>query len=68
MKGLYVICDGGYHNWRETQSPVGQGFASCKNDVQWNEWLESTRKDVERVFGILKKRFRILKVCLSCNI
>jgi hypothetical protein len=26
----------------------------------WSEWLESTRKDVECCFGILKSRFRIL--------
>jgi hypothetical protein len=26
--------------------------------VSWAEWLESVRKDVERLFGALKMRFR----------
>jgi hypothetical protein len=29
--------------------------------VMWAEWLESIRKDVECVFGILKQRFRWLR-------
>jgi hypothetical protein len=62
VTGVYVITDGGYHRWRVTQSPISGGFASGQDDVRWNEWLESVRKDVERTFGILKKRFRILKV------
>ncbi len=28
--------------------------------VVWTEWLESVRKDVERLFGALKQRFRWL--------
>ena len=30
----------------------------------WSKLLESTRKDAERTFGVMKKRFRILKVPL----
>jgi hypothetical protein len=30
-------------------------------EIRWPEWLESMRKDVECVFGILKGRWRILK-------
>jgi hypothetical protein len=41
---------------------VSDGFASGEDDIRWNKWLESMRKDIERVFGILKARFRILKV------
>ena len=37
-----------------------------KDASRWSEWLESIRKDVERTFGILKGRFRVLKsgICL----
>ena len=31
-------------------------------ETRWSEWLESMRKDVECTFGIMKGRFRILKV------
>ena len=31
-------------------------------DVRWSKWLESVRKDVECTFGILKKRFKLLKI------
>jgi Plant transposon protein len=34
---------------------------SCRDDQLWSEWIESTRKDVECVFGILKGRFRFLR-------
>ena len=60
VSGLYLICDGGYHLWRCLQFPL--------KDVpdiwarRWSKRLESVRKDVECAFGILKKRFRILKV------
>ena len=30
----------------------------------WSKHLESTRKDVERTFGVMKKRFNVLKVPL----
>ena len=62
MKGCYVICDGGYHRWRQTMSPFKNGLASDVAGWRWNKWLESNRKDVECTFGILKARFRILKV------
>ena len=32
-----------------------------RDQARWSEWLESMRKDVECVFGILRGRFRILK-------
>ena len=31
----------------------------------WSKRLESIRKDVERCFGVLKKRFRVLKVSMQ---
>ena len=63
--GLYVLCDGGYHKWRACQSPLptqkvwGQRF---------NSRLESTRKDSEMTFGVLKNRFRILRVASEYHI
>lgn len=38
---------------------------SAEDEAAWSSQLESTRKDVERAFGILKGRFRCLKLpCL----
>ena len=43
------------------------------SEIRFSEWLESLRKDVECTFGILKGRWRVLKVgirmhgILSCN-
>lgn len=34
---------------------------SIKPEMTWSGYIESTRKDIERVFGIMKKRFRCLK-------
>lgn len=31
-------------------------------EMRWSKWLESMRKDVECTFGIMKGRFRILKI------
>ena len=60
IKGLYFICDGGYHKWRCMQCPVKNTSA---HDLRiWSKWLESVRKDIECTFGILKGRFRILKI------
>ena len=58
-RGAWGLCDNGYHRWSCTQAPG-------KNDIlltekRLSQWIESFRKDVECVFGILKGRFRILK-------
>ena len=52
--GCWVLCDTGYHKWRQTicgfkrtSEPKRRAFA---------ERCEAVRKDVERVFGIIKKR------------
>ena len=34
-------------------------------DILFSKWLESVRKDVECFFGILKVRFRILKLAMT---
>lgn len=60
FRGNYLLCDGGYHRWPCLISPD-------KHDVPgspvmlWTATLESVRKDIEGVFGILKSRFRFLK-------
>jgi len=55
-RGPYYLCDGGYHRWPCLMSPV-VGTQS-DDEFLYSEWLESMRKDVECVFGILKGRFR----------
>ena len=59
MKGLHSLCDGGYHRWVTTI--CGYKHPEDYAMKAWSKLCESTRKDVECVFGILKKRFRILK-------
>jgi Plant transposon protein len=59
-RGVYLICDGGYHRWPVLINPYKDtipGSAIMKFIAK----LESIRKDVEGVFGILKKRFKFLK-------
>ena len=59
-KGAYLIVDGGYHKWRCLQCPMKH--SSIPKQSLWSEWLETVRKDVECVFGVLKGRFRCLKL------
>ena len=58
----YLICDNGYHRWKNLMPPYKT--TSQVDLAVWSKHLESTRKDVERTFGCMKKRFRILKVPL----
>lgn len=60
QKGLYLIVDGGYHKWRCMQCPMKH--TSKMKEALWSKWVESVRKDVECTFGILKGRFRCLKL------
>lgn len=60
QKGLYLIVDGGYHKWRCLQCPMKH--TSKMKEALWSKWVESVRKDVECCFGILKGRFRCLKL------
>jgi hypothetical protein len=59
MRGVYYLCDGGYHKWTCMMNPMKH--TSSRDERLWSEWVESTRKDVECCFGILKGRFRFLK-------
>ena len=60
FKGLYAIVDGGYHEWRCLMAPLKQTLEA--DAAEWSKRLESVRKNVECTFGILKKRFRILRL------
>jgi hypothetical protein len=54
-RGLYMMCDGGYHKWSETIS--GVNIARDEKFAAFSVHLQSHRKDVECFFGRLKKRF-----------
>lgn len=58
--GSYLLCDGGYHRWPCLVYPVKTG-APGSPARKWAAMIESVRKDIEGVFGILKSRFAILK-------
>ena len=57
--GAYTICDGGFntHCTAMATIPIPTAF-----EAAWTERLESMRKDVERCFGHMKKRFQILRL------
>jgi hypothetical protein len=59
-KGLYLICDGGYHRWPCMMHPVKLG-ATGSPLMKWSGMMESIRKDIECVSGSLKKQFSYLK-------
>jgi len=58
-RGLYLLCDGGYNKWKCLMT--GDNSWSEKPNVAWRAMLESLRKDVECVNGILKARWKILQ-------
>ena len=58
-KGAWFIVDNGYLNWSCTVPPIKHPITY--EEIRFSEWLESMRKDVECTFGILKKRFSVLK-------
>jgi hypothetical protein len=53
--GAYLICDGGYPKCVCFVDPAFTDYEY--HTVVWAEWLESVRRDVERLFGALKQRF-----------
>jgi hypothetical protein len=63
-QGCWLLVDDGYLNWSTTIPPMKISFD--QQECCWSEWIESTRKDVEYTFGILKGRWQILKagICL----
>ncbi|CAN0441290.1 unnamed protein product, partial [Pylaiella littoralis] len=63
LKGCYLIVDNGYHKWRTLIEP--SKYPLSVGDLLFSKRLESVRKDVECFFGILKIRFRILKLAMT---
>ncbi|CAM9763923.1 unnamed protein product, partial [Hapterophycus canaliculatus] len=59
-KGNYCIVDNGYNKWEILIPP--SKWPGSDEESRWSKALESVRKDVECFFGILKGRFRILKL------
>jgi len=58
-RGSYLIFDNGYRCWPMTICPFTR--VSCASaEGYFLSYLEGVRKDVECMFGILKKRWRIL--------
>lgn len=55
-QGVYLICDGGYLNWRILQ--CGSKHPENDPDVDFSANIAAVRKDIECVFGRLKRRFR----------
>ena len=55
-RGAYLICDGGYPKCVSFVDPTLMDYEHLT--VSCAEWLESVRKDVKRLFGELKMRFR----------
>ncbi|CAN0362174.1 unnamed protein product, partial [Pylaiella littoralis] len=62
-KGCFLIVDNGYHEWVTPRAP--SKYPGDVDDAAFSKMLESVRKDVECFFGILKGRFRILKLRLT---
>ena len=58
-KGVWFMVDNGYLSWSCTVPPDNN--ATRYDFIRFSEWLESMRKDVECLFGIMKGRFAILR-------
>jgi hypothetical protein len=58
--GAWIVVNNGYHSWSTTVPPFTK---SCvRTEIRWSEWVESMRKDVECMFGILKGPLRFFGV------
>ena len=57
--GVWFMVDNGYLNWSCTVPPDNNPTSYAV--IRFSEWLESMRKDVECLFGIMKGRFCILR-------
>lgn len=63
-KGVYLICDNGYHRWPTSICPYERAD-NTTIEGYFSTNLESVRKDVECTFGILKKRWNMLNAGLN---
>eukprot|EP00959_Pyramimonas_sp_CCMP1952_P471723 9498874-Pyramimonas_sp.AAC.1 len=59
MRGMYHVCDGGYHRWLSTICAMKHPLT--RTERIYTKVQESRRKAIECCFGIMKKRGRILK-------
>jgi len=59
FSGPWFLVDGGFMSWLCLM--CGYKNTTDKPSWRWSKWCESVRKCVECVFGILKKRWQILK-------
>ena len=59
-QGPYIITDNGYLHWPMLQ--FAPKYSSDKAWLRWAKRLESVRKDSECTYGILKQRFRELRL------
>ena len=59
-RGVYLICDNGYLQWPTLICPFMRSETNGPFQTCYSGNLESVRKDVECVFGILKGRFTSL--------
>ena len=57
--GCYLICDNGYLRWPTSICPYMHADKTSMEGY-FSTNLESVRKDVECIFGIIKKRWRVL--------
>jgi Plant transposon protein len=62
---VYLLVDGGYRKWRIMICPLKHTVEEDK--ARWSEFAESVRKDVECSFGILKKRYQLLKSAINSH-
>ena len=60
QEGVYVIVDGGYHKWKA--SMCASRIPTNPDYVAWRNQMESVRKDIEDIFGVIKGRFRVCKL------
>ena len=60
LTGAHCICDNGFIRWESMQAPMK--FVTTQMEALWSSMVESVRKDVECTFGILKGRWRCLKL------
>jgi hypothetical protein len=58
-QGLYVICDNAYLRWPTLICPNSK-VENSTLEGYFSSNLEGVRKDIECMFGILKKQWQIL--------
>ena len=59
LGNVWGLVDGGYHKWKELIST--DRLAAGEKEVRFTKAIERIRKDVECVFGIIKRRHWILR-------